>query len=261
MNDVTIDVLNPVTQVKSADRVSQRYKFIPTTKVLEVLARLGWKVTSEVITKPRKESRKGFQKHMIRLSNDAYYWDEYNKPELVLVNSHDGLSSLKIMLGVFRMVCSNGLIAMKSGEMGRVIHKGDVESNLKDVISTVMEKSKVKQREVLTMRSTQLDGDALRRYALETALAVLPKDAIATDDTYNRLARVRRMADKHLDLWTVFNVFQENVIKHGLPYVKKNEETGRYDKHSTRAIRGVTSLARTNMTLWAIAEKQVNKAA
>src|SRR5439155_8805861 len=35
-------------------------------------------------------------------------------PELVLVNSHDGTSAYKFLAGVFRLVCSNGMVVQSS---------------------------------------------------------------------------------------------------------------------------------------------------
>ena len=31
-------------------------------------------------------------------------------PQIILTNSHDGFNSFKFMLGIFRLVCSNGLV-------------------------------------------------------------------------------------------------------------------------------------------------------
>jgi hypothetical protein len=46
-------------------------------------------------------------------------------PELVLVNSHDGTSGYQLMAGIFRLVCSNGLV-VQSADFGsiRVHHSG-----------------------------------------------------------------------------------------------------------------------------------------
>lgn len=46
-------------------------------------------------------------------------------PEIILLNSHDGSSSYQ-MIGIFRFVCTNGLVCGDSFGEIRVPHKGDV---------------------------------------------------------------------------------------------------------------------------------------
>ena len=50
--------------------------------------------------------------------------------ELVLINSHDGLSSYRLMAGLFRVVCANGMIAGQSYDEIRIKHQGDVIGNV-----------------------------------------------------------------------------------------------------------------------------------
>jgi hypothetical protein len=44
----------------------------------------------------------------------------------VLLNSHDGTSSYQMLAGMFRFVCSNGLVCGDTVADVRVPHKGDV---------------------------------------------------------------------------------------------------------------------------------------
>lgn len=46
--------------------------------------------------------------------------------EIVLLNSHDGTSSDQMLAGMFRFVCSNGLVCGDTVADVRVPHKGDV---------------------------------------------------------------------------------------------------------------------------------------
>ncbi|MCI4005135.1 DUF945 domain-containing protein, partial [Dickeya dianthicola] len=46
--------------------------------------------------------------------------------EIVLLNSHDGTSSYQMLAGMFRFVCSNGLVCGDTVADVRVPHKGDV---------------------------------------------------------------------------------------------------------------------------------------
>lgn len=65
-----------------------------------------------------------FQRHDVLQNNQGLY------PELVLINSHDGLSSYRLMAGLFRVVCSNGMIAGQAYNEIRIKHQGDVLGNV-----------------------------------------------------------------------------------------------------------------------------------
>ena len=47
-------------------------------------------------------------------------------PEIILLNSHDGSSSYQMIPGMFRFVCTNGMICGQTFGEIRVPHKGDV---------------------------------------------------------------------------------------------------------------------------------------
>ena len=47
-------------------------------------------------------------------------------PEIILLNSHDGSSSYQMLPGLFRGVCTNGLVCGQSFGEVRVPHKGNV---------------------------------------------------------------------------------------------------------------------------------------
>ncbi len=47
-------------------------------------------------------------------------------PEIILLNSHDGSSSYQMLPGLFRGVCTNGLVCGQSFGEVRVSHKGNV---------------------------------------------------------------------------------------------------------------------------------------
>jgi hypothetical protein len=50
--------------------------------------------------------------------------------EIVLLNSHDGTSSYQMLAGMFRFVCSNGLVCGDTVADVRVPHKGDVAGSV-----------------------------------------------------------------------------------------------------------------------------------
>lgn len=69
MNNIDITRYSSILQEKPAECVSEKYKFIPTLRVLDVLRDCGWEVSGANQAKVRKASKQGFQKHAIKLVN------------------------------------------------------------------------------------------------------------------------------------------------------------------------------------------------
>ena len=106
--------------------LSKHYSFVPTMNVVNDLRTLGYEVTDAVQVKARKKSTNGYQKHMITLEHPKYKVEgseEY--PQILLTNSHDGGNAFSLSAGIFRLVCSNGLV-IKTEDYGtaRLVHKG-----------------------------------------------------------------------------------------------------------------------------------------
>ena len=96
-------------------KVSDRYRFIPTATVVDGLRAEGWAPVWAGEQRIRLSDRQGFQKHMIRLARqDDLQRTQAERPELVLVNSHDRSSAYQLHAGIFRFVCSNGMILADS---------------------------------------------------------------------------------------------------------------------------------------------------
>ena len=77
----------------------------------------------------RHADRRDFTKHMIRLRH-ASQINGAEANEIVLLNSHDGTSSYQMLAGMFRFVCSNGLVCGDTAADVRIPHKGDVAGSV-----------------------------------------------------------------------------------------------------------------------------------
>jgi hypothetical protein len=94
------------------DSRSERYTYIPTINILDRLRDEGFQPYYATQSRTRDQDKRDFTKHMLRLRRH----DQINGkevPEIILLNSHDGSSSYKMIPGMFRQVCSNGLVAWK----------------------------------------------------------------------------------------------------------------------------------------------------
>src|SRR5262245_11348109 len=92
--------------------MSARYRQVPTIEVLDMLADRGFLPVKVAQGKSRIADKAEFTTHLIRLRHvdypDRLCGEEI--PELVLSNSHDGTACYRFQSGIFRLVCSNGLV-------------------------------------------------------------------------------------------------------------------------------------------------------
>ena len=215
---------------------SSRYNFIPTYKVIDSIRNEGWLPVLAGETRTRKDKNKGFTKHVVRFRHAddirvKAVVGEY-VPEIVLVNSHDGKSSYQLHGGLYRFVCSNGMV-VSDGVINKikVRHSNTV---VDDVIEGTCEIVKTMPEMLDTVddyRSLNLSDEAKEIYA-EAAASIRWGD----DDLPVRpvdLLRVNRKADHDIKdtLWGSFNSLQENLIN-GVRGI--NPKTGR--RNSTRKV-------------------------
>jgi len=226
---------------------SDRYGFIPTTELIAKLADHGWEVTGASEARCRDKSRVGFNKHLLRFRNKSLPVVSDAVPELLLLNSHDGTSTYQMRAGFFRFACLNGLVV---GEdifpTFRVRHgKGaltDVIEGTYEIIDRVPEIV----GQIGDMRAIEL-ADSER---LAFASAALPLRFEHSPITEEQALRVHRSADTGHDLWTTFNVVQENLIKGGL---RGHDAQGH--RRRTRAVNGIDGNVKLNSALWTLAEE------
>jgi hypothetical protein len=233
--------------------VSDRYTFVPTARIVSGLREHDWVPVEVEEQRIRNEGRRGFQKHMIRFrrSEQMATLDEWNV-ELVLLNSHDRGCAYQLHAGVFRRICSNGLVLSEgSFEAIRFRHTGLVEEEViqasfrvTDFVPRVGELvGRFRSRALEVRESLGLAQHALAmRYG---TLAAAPIDA----DT---LLKARRTEDEGTDLWTTVNRVQENLIRGG---VSDSHRDRRGRLRSVRALRGIDSKVGLNKGLWSLAER------
>jgi len=185
-------------------KVSDRYSFLPTTDILEILQDEGWTTWSARQVNTRTWS-KDHAKHIIRLRHedlDVKSFDVGDSfPEMLLMNAHNGLGSY--------------------------------------VLST-----KISDK-INTWKTIHMDVDKKKSFFTEAA-QVRFGDA-TTDDIIQEVSRFRRLEDNANDLWTTFNVAQENILRGGF----RNGATGRM----VRSISNIQKDVNLNTQLWDLASK------
>lgn len=227
----------------------ERYTFIPTVRVLDGLRSNGFEVFEVRQTKVRDESRREHTKHLLRLRHPEMLLAGTNEevPELVLLNSHDGTSAYQLLAGVFRMVCSNGLISGSLINDIRVRHSGrivdDVIEGSFEVIDTVNSVGQSIER----FKSIQLSAVEQEQFGAEALKLRWDGQAPVSSSS---VVRPRRWEDRNNSLWETFNRAQENLIVGGL---RGRAQTGR--RLTTRGVNSVNESVKLNRALWSLADE------
>ena len=228
---------------------SERYSYIPTAAVLAELRKEGFQPFMVTQTRVRDEGKREHTKHMLRLRH-ASQINGAEANEIVLLNSHDGTSSYQMLAGMFRFVCSNGLVCGDTVADVRVPHKGDVAGSVIEGAFEVLSGFERVKESRDAMRAITLDegeAEVFARSAL--ALKYDPTDNKPAPITESQILMPRRFDDRRPDLWSVFNRTQENLTKGGLHGRSAN---GR--RQQTRPVQGIDSDVRLNRALWMLAD-------
>lgn len=243
--------------------VSNRYTFIPTSHVVNSLRSEGFMPVKAMQSRSRTEEKKNFTKHMIRFRRiedmEHALVPGMEVPEIVLVNSHDRSSSYQLSAGIFRVVCSNGMV-VKSSNFGDLSlpHTGNIRDNVIEGSARIIEEMPYIMDRMESMKKIMLSPLQQKAYA-ESALSLrYPLDETGNSTApidASKLLSVHRSNDHANDLWTTFNRVQENFIKGGL---RGLGSTGK--RMSTRAIRSVSENLRINKALWLLTEQMAELA-
>jgi hypothetical protein len=250
---------NPVTATsKISTNNSNQYQFTSSDEIGKALQDQGFVLDGVSYAKPTKEENKGFQKHIMLFSRPDLIVDGGNKLQLLVTNSHDGKSALKLNAGVYRAVCANGLVAGNDMYSTRVLHKGqDFQNKLRESLEYIMSQMNNLKGEVEAMQSIMLTKEQAYDYAMSMAEYRL-KDVDLAGINVESIVKLHRQSDTENDLYTFFNRVQENIIRGGIGYVKNVEILDADGKVAgikkkackTREVKAISKSMDLNKTLW-----------
>ncbi|MGP9437856.1 DUF932 domain-containing protein [Ewingella sp. AOP8-B2-18] len=248
-NDELASVVPSVFSEEKHGSRSDRYTYIPTIQLLDSLRKEGFQPFFACQTRVRDEARKGHTKHMLRLRRENQI-NGCEVPEIILLNSHDGSSSYQMLPGIFRFVCSNGMVCGEDFGEVRVPHKGDVTGQVIEGAYEVLGIFDKVDEHMNIMKEIPLNRDEQDLFAQAALMYRYGEEDKKIPVTPASVLMPRRREDCQNDLWVTFQRVQENMIKGGL--------TGRSEKGkrtTTRAVNGIDGDVKLNRALWMIAEQ------
>lgn len=236
---------------------SARYTQIPTVDVVRGLGREGFNPVFACEARARDESKHGYVKHMVRFRRQEPEGAHGAVPEVVMVNSHDGSTSYQLFAGMFRFICTNGMVCGDTFGEVRVHHKGDIVRDVIEGAFRVVDtfdrvRSSVDQFRAITMKPDE--REALAHGALHLKYWDEEAQELQSPIQSQQLLIPRRFEDKATDMWTTFNTVQENLIRGGVRGLT-TDANGRRKRTTTRAVNGIDGNVKLNRALWTITER------
>ena len=243
------------------ERLTDRYVPLHTSSLIPVMQDYGYSPVQAAQKKSRKVSAE-HSAHMIAFARtiDTDFAQGDVRPEIILYNSHDGSSSVKLFAGAFRFICSNGIVA-GDGFQNRMYHNTSAMSGFEDMLRSTVANLPAMMERINLLKSVQLSSATAYEMAKRSVATrwdmfdAQKKGVYAIDKTISDVLTVNRNEDNMMDAFTVFNRIQESVIR-GKAFVKSITEATPYGSiRKARPINSVKENIRINGELWNIAEE------
>ncbi len=229
------------------DGCSERYAFIPTSRIIHELRKEGFQPFSAIQANSRTEGKAEFTRHMLRFRHESEISSTEAK-EIIYTNAHDKTSASLMVGGVLRFVCNNGCVAGENIQEIRIRHNGNVIDNVIEGSYRILKDFELIDSSMDIMKSIKLETSEQRVFA-EAALSLKYDEPDKAPIHSHQLLDVKRRVDLKGDLWTIFNVVQENLIRGGLAGRTANNR-----RTTTRAVNSISENIKLNRALWTLAE-------
>lgn len=239
--------------------LSDKYEFSSTISIINKLMEHGWKVSKSYqrsMTKSTKVENYKFAKHWITFRKEEKLKNlkvDDVLPQIYVLNSHDGTTALKFESGLHRVVCSNGLVTPSKELVHlKLRHSKEKISQLNEFLTLYLETldSTVEYINEMSLKVLN-ESEKLELANLSLGLRWgqhIPKIHI------EEVLKPRRIEDNKQDLWTVFNVVQENLSKGGvMGQGDKICKTGAIKKIKTRKLIDENKYISFNSNIWQLA--------
>jgi hypothetical protein len=185
-------------------KVSNRYSFADSEYYLQKFIDADWTIHSA-----RQVSKSEYAPHQVILRNKDIATVGDLLPQLIFTNSHNGIKKMTMDTGIYRLVCSNGLVVPTSITQSLSIKHIDLGDSTTDtIVNSFYEKIPIIMNNIDRMRNKILTNDEIDNFTYN-ALQIRFINAVGIN--INDVVKPSRIEDYSDDLWTVFNVVQEKL--------------------------------------------------
>lgn len=221
------------------------YQRLDTESLIRQFEALGYGI-SQVNQERSNSWQDAYAKHMVRMRPLKKFTPRKDRKvgdsveEAVIVNAHNGSSKLHVLVGIWRFVCTNGLMTGDTISGFHYRHTGAAREIANAVVEQ-MAKKVLPQLEALTsrMHTTRLNQEGQLRLANDALRLRWGFDAPVQAEM---LLNINRPEDKGDSVWHVYNRIQENVLRGGFTEARRNA--------AVRPLENVTRVVNVNRSLW-----------
>ena len=238
--------------------VSERYSFLPTSRIIEDMNRLGWQVNMAKSNRSRTKVAAEFGNHVIKFFHpDVFLRDNEGNKEayinVVVLNNNMGMGAFRFELGIFRLVCENGLV-IKDKDFGsfKIRHSGYSFEQLQETLNQAMETLPDLVGKINTYNQIIMSKEAQKEFAQKAFALRSYQDRQLTESELEDFLRPRRREDEGDSLWVVLNRVQESVIQGGYHITNKKNKIRR-----AKSIKNIQQDLKLNQDIWEMASQYV----
>lgn len=257
-NGITIDAevrkeFPAIFNHKPGQHLSDKYQLYRSDELIERMSDKGMKLV-EIAQQLARQRDPRTQLHTLRfqpLDTPPQFGVNDSVPEVVILNGHDGRNRFRAEAGIFRFICSNGMV-VSDMELGKVVRRhfganntfdkvAEIVAELPDVINKMHGK-------ILDWSALTLNEQEQTMLALELIKARQAPDWVTSAHVLEAKRDAEQPVDGQRSLWTTFNVLQENLTNAEV----SGKEGDR--RSSLRPIQGAWRNVQANEALWSTAD-------
>lgn len=212
-------------------KVSQRYVPIATQQVLDEIKLHTEKIeiTGFNNANVRSKAKQGFQRHAIMVELPNAELIDGTKMNMIIFNSNDRSSALKIHLGALRGACSNQMVfGTEIAEPVSIRHtQKDWKHSIKTLMDAYEESQSKTQSMIEDMINRSMSHKDMALFSEKAYEEILRPDITGSLLDPMQLNQIRRREDVGNNLWHSFNRIQEGLLQGGMDrIIDKEDEDG-----------------------------------
>ena len=256
--DQLFDLVPAAFTPSPAPKTTKHYDYVDTMQAVEILQDHGFKPVYAKQKPSRKRGNIPFASHLIAFAQDLS--DAPHRPEILLWNSHDATQSLRLLSGLYRMACDNGIVCGQ-GLQAKLRHDGGQTTGFEKLVIEQAQNMPKAMAQAETMQAIKLDmrqQQAFAKDALNLRWGNINETAengtFWDSVTMIHANHAKRIEDTSQDLWTTYNRLQESLITaNNIPVISRTDKGEKTRK--AKAIQSLKETVRLNQGLWDLAEK------
>lgn len=235
------------------DGVSSRYAFVPTHSVLDTFRNAGYYPIMAGEEKVRLSKNQGYQKHIVQfrsLDNILRPNSKEEYADIILTNSSNAKSALKLTLSYWRLTCSN-MLCIPSNTLyhDSIIHAGYNIEKVHKAIEEITSYMPKIEKQIEAFKSIELNH--IEQKSLASAAIDIRFDKEIHEVSTDEFLKIHRSNDEAPTLWNLYNRTQEAMIRGGTKGI--NKKSGK--SFTSKAITAIDANIKLNQELFATVQK------